>query len=567
MTNSVLEKNAVVRGLCPHDCPDTCALLTTVENGRAVKVQGNPDHKHTDGVLCTKVSRYTERTYSPERLMFPLKRSGPKGSGQFVQVTWEEAIADIAAKLKTIAAHNPEAILPYSYGGTMGWVQSESMASRFFHKIGASLLDRTICASAGGEGLVYTLGGKFGMQTEFFSESKLIVIWGSNSITSNIHFWRRAQEAKRNGAKLICIDPRHSETAEKCHVHLAIQPGTDAALALAVMRELVVNDWLDHDYIEKYTLGWDALRERAMTWTLSRAAEVCGIDESLIGELAKDWGTTKKAAIRLNYGMQRVKGGANAVRAVACLPALTGAWRDRAGGMLLSSSSNFKVNKVDLHRPDLLGARRPRTLNMSTLGNDLNHVGGAEWGPQVKALLVYNSNPVAIAPHSGKVVQGFAREDLFTVVMEHFQTDTADYADYVLPATTQLEHWDVQGSYGHTDVLLNRPAIAPVGEAKSNSEIFRLLAKAMGFEDPCFSEDDVSLCRTAVGAEVDFDALLANGFVSLKVPEAPFAEGGFATPSGRCEFVSDRLAAQGFRSIAESHSQLRSARSRQCLIP
>jgi anaerobic selenocysteine-containing dehydrogenase len=545
MTNSVLEKNAVVRGLCPHDCPDTCALLTTVENGRAVKVQGNPNHKHTDGVLCTKVSRYTERTYSPERLMFPLKRSGPKGSGQFVRVSWEEAIADIAAKLQTIAADNPEAILPYSYGGTMGWVQSESMASRFFHKIGASLLDRTICASAGGEGLVYTLGGKFGMQTEFFSESKLIVIWGSNSITSNIHFWRRAQEAKRNGAKLICIDPRHSETAEKCHVHLAIQPGTDAALAFAIMRELVVHDWLDHDYIEKYTLGWDALRERAMTWTLSRAAEVCGIDESLIRELAKDWGTTQKAAIRLNYGMQRVKGGANAVRAVACLPALTGAWRDRAGGMLLSSSSNFNVNKVDLHRPDLLGSRRPRTLNMSTLGNDLNHAGGAEWGPQVKALVVYNSNPVAIAPQSGKVVQGFAREDLFTVVMEHFQTDTADYADYVLPATTQLEHWDVQGSYGHTDVLLNRPAIEPVGQAKSNSEIFRLLAKAMGFDEPCFSEDDVSLCRTAVGAEVDFDALLANGFVSLKVPEAPFAEGGFATPSGRCEFVSDRLAAQG----------------------
>jgi len=545
MTNSVLEKNAVVRGLCPHDCPDTCALLTTVENGRAVKVQGNPNHKHTDGVLCTKVSRYTERTYSPERLMFPFKRSGPKGSGQFVRVSWEEAIADIAAKLQTIAADNPEAILPYSYGGTMGWVQSESMASRFFHKIGASLLDRTICASAGGEGLVYTLGGKFGMQTEFFSESKLIVIWGSNSITSNIHFWRRAQEAKRNGAKLICIDPRHSETAEKCHVHLAIQPGTDAALAFAIMRELVVHDWLDHDYIEKYTLGWDALRERAMTWTLSRAAEVCGIDESLIRELAKDWGTTQKAAIRLNYGMQRVKGGANAVRAVACLPALTGAWRDRAGGMLLSSSSNFNVNKVDLHRPDLLGSRRPRTLNMSTLGNDLNHAGGAEWGPQVKALLVYNSNPVAIAPQSGKVVLGFAREDLFTVVMEHFQTDTADYADYVLPATTQLEHWDVQGSYGHTDVLLNRPAIEPVGQAKSNSEIFRLLAKAMGFDEPCFSEDDVSLCRTAVGAEVDFDALLANGFVSLKVPDAPFAEGGFATPSGRCEFVSDRLAAQG----------------------
>ena len=545
MTNSVLEKNAVVRGLCPHDCPDTCALLTTVENGRAVKVQGNPDHKHTQGVLCTKVSRYTERTYSPERLMFPLKRSGPKGSGQFVRITWEEAIADIAAKLKGVAADQAEAILPYSYAGTMGWVQGEAMASRFFHKLGASLLDRTICASAGGEGLVYTLGGKFGMQTEFFSESNLIVIWGSNSISSNVHFWRHAQEAKRQGAKLICIDPRHSETAEKCHVHLPIKPGTDAALALAIMRELVVNNWLDADYIEQYTLGWDALRERAMTWTLERAAEVCGIEAEQIRALAKDWGTTPKAAIRLNYGMQRVKGGANAVRAIACLPALTGAWRDRAGGLLLSSSSNFKVNKQDLHRPDLLGARRPRMLNMSTIGNDLNNPGSETWGPKVKALLVYNSNPLAVAPQSSMVAKGFAREDLFTVVMEHFQTDTADYADYVLPATTQLEHWDVQGSYGHTDVLLNRPAIEPVGEAKSNSEIFRLLAKAMGFNEPCFSEDDLSLCRTAVGSEIDFEALLAHGFVALNVPDAPFAQGAFPTPSGRCEFVSERLAAQG----------------------
>jgi anaerobic selenocysteine-containing dehydrogenase len=477
--------------------------------------------------------------------MHPLKRSGPKGAGKFVQVTWEEAIQDIAARLKAIASENPEAVLPYSYAGTMGWVQSEAMATRFFNKMGASLLDRTICASAGGEGLVYTLGGKFGMKTEFFSESKLIVIWGSNSITSNVHFWRRAQDAKRNGAKLICIDPRHSETAEKCHVHLPIRPGTDAALAFAIMRELVVNDWLDTDYIEKYTLGWAELRERAMTWTLGRAAEVCGVDEELIRALAKDWGTTPQAAIRLNYGMQRVKGGANAVRAIACLPALTGAWRDRAGGLLLSSSSNFKVNKKDLHRPDLLGERKPRMLNMTTIGNDLNHPGSPEWGPQVKALLVYNSNPVAIAPQSGKVVQGFLREDLFTVVMEHFQTDTADYADYVLPATTQLEHWDVQGSYGHTDVLLNRPAIAPVGQAKSNSEIFRLLAKAMGYTEACFSEDDLSMCRTAVGSDVDFQALLDVGFVSMPVPDAPFAEGGFATPSGRCEFVSDRLAAQG----------------------
>ena len=264
MTNSVLENNAVVRGLCPHDCPDTCALLTTVENGRAVKVHGNPDHKHTQGVLCTKVSRYTERTYSPDRLMHPLKRSGPKGTGQFVQVSWEEAIADIAAKLKAIAADNPEAVLPYSYAGTMGWVQSEAMASRFFNKMGASMLDRTICASAGGEGLVYTLGGKFGMKTEFFSESQLIVIWGSNSITSNVHFWRRAQDAKRNGAKLICIDPRHSETAEKCHVHLPIRPGTDAALAEECAQDVMATLW------NKAQL-YDPARASVATWVFTIA--------------------------------------------------------------------------------------------------------------------------------------------------------------------------------------------------------------------------------------------------------------------------------------------------------
>jgi len=545
MTDSVLEKNAVVRGLCPHDCPDTCALLTTVENGRAVKVQGNPDHKHTQGVLCTKVSRYTERTYNPDRLLHPLKRVGPKGSGQFEQVSWDEALADIAQKLQAIAAENPEAVLPYSYAGTMGWVQGEAMASRFFHKLGASFLDRTICSSAGGEGLVYTLGGKLGMQTEFFSESKLILIWGSNSITSNVHFWRRAQEAKRNGAKLICIDPRHSETAEKCHVHLPIKPGTDAALALAIMRELVVNDWLDQDYIDNYTLGWDALRQRAMTWTLERAAEVCGIEVAQIRALAHDYGTTPQAAIRLNYGVQRVKGGANAVRAIACLPALIGAWRHKAGGLLLSSSGNFKVNKQALYRPDLLGTKRPRTLNMTTIGNDLNHPGSPEWGPAIKAIVVYNSNPLAIAPQSSKVAQGFARDDLFTVVLEHFQTDTADYADYVLPATTQLEHWDVQGSYGHTDVLLNQPAIAPVGQAKPNTEIFRRLAQAMGYTEPCFQEDDLSLCRTAVGTAVDFQTLLDVGFAAMPVPDAPFAQGGFATPSGKCEFESPRLAAMG----------------------
>ena len=534
-----------VRGACPHDCPDTCALITRVEGGVAVSVRGNPDHPRTGGVLCTKVSRYAERTHHAERVLSPLKRVGPKGSGQFTPVTWDEAMGDIAARLGHIAKRDPEAILPYSYAGTMGLVQGEGMAARFFNALGASQLDRTICASAGAEALTQTLGGKLGMRVQHFAESQLILIWGSNAIGSSIHFWRIAQEAKRRGARLVCIDPRRSETADKCHEHIALRPGTDAALALALMHELIVHDWLDHGYIAQHTLGWDALRARALQWPPARAAEVCGIPVEQIERLARDYGTTQPAAIRLNYGMQRVRGGGNAVRAIACLPALIGAWRHRAGGLLLSASSTFPVQRKALARPDLLGDRRPRTLNMSTIGDDLLRPSSPDFGPQVDALIVYNSNPVAVAPQSSRVVQGFAREDLFTVVLEHFMTDTADLADYVLPATTQLEHWDVHMSYGHTDVVLNRPAIAPVGQARTNSDFFRDLAQRMGLKDPCLQDSDEALCRTAFGDAVDFQTLLDQGFASLSVPDAPFADGGFPTPSGRCEFFSQRLADQG----------------------
>lgn len=530
-----------VLGACPHDCPDTCALVTTVQDGEAVKLQGNPEHRHTAGVLCTKVSRYIERTNHPERLAQPLKRSGPKGSGRFEPVTWDFALDDIAGRLNAIKSNNPEKIVPYSYAGTMGLVQGESMDRRFFNKLGASLLDRTICSTAGGEALGFTLGGKVGMRVEFFAEAKLILIWGSNSIGSNLHFWRHAQAAKRAGARLVCIDPRKTETADKCDEHIALLPGTDAALAFALMHELIVNDWLDHDYIERYTVGWAQLRERALQWPPARAAAVCGVPEAQIVALARAYGTTRPAAIRLNYGMQRVRGGGNAARAVACLPALVGAWRERAGGLLLSSSGLFPVDRAALQRPDLLAGRQPRTINMSAIGDAL-----LDDANPIEALIVYNSNPVAIAPESGKVVAGFAREDLFTVVLEQFQTDTADYADYVLPATTQLEHWDIHFSYGHTDVLLNRPAIAPRGEARSNTWVFRELARRMGFDEPCFSDDDETLCRAAFASEaVDFDELQAHGFATLKLPDAPYAEGNFPTPSGRCEFFSQRLAAMG----------------------
>ncbi|MBX3605468.1 MAG: molybdopterin oxidoreductase family protein [Piscinibacter sp.] len=544
-------KTLTVRGACPHDCPDTCALRITVQDGRAVKVQGDPDHPPTHGALCTKVSRYPERTYHPERVLRPLRRTGPKGSGRFEPIGWEAALDEVAARLRAIAARAPEAVVPYSYAGTMGMLQGESMAARFFHRLGASLLDRTICASAGGDALAATYGGKVGMHLEHYAESKLILIWGSNSIASNLHFWTFAQQAKRAGAKLVCIDPRRTETADKCHRHIALRPGTDGALALGLMHELIVNDWLDHDYIARHTEGWAALRERALAWTPERTAAVCGIGADEVRTLARDYGTTRPAAIRLNYGMQRVRGGGNATRLIAILPCLVGAWRHRAGGLLLSASGWFKRfrNDAALQRPDLLeqvygpaaGGRRPRTINMSTIGDDLLRETSPDFGPRIEALVVYNSNPVAVAPESRKVVAGFAREDLFTVVLEHFMTDTADHADIVLPATTQLEHLDVHTSYGHTWAMLNRPAIAPLGDAKPNTQIFRELAARLGFDDPCFADDDETLARSALSAEVDVAALEAQGWVKLPLPEAPFAEGGFPTPSGRCQIDAPGL--------------------------
>ena len=536
--------NRVVRAVCPHDCPDTCAMLVTVQAGVAVRVQGDPDHPPTHGALCTKVSRYTERSYSPDRVLTPLQRVGKKGEGRFEPVTWDAALDDIAARLKTIAARDPQAVLPYSYAGTMGLVQGEGMAARFFHKLGASLLDRTICSSAGAAALTATYGAPVGMHTEFFAQSRLILIWGSNSITSNLHFWTYAQQAKRSGAKLICIDPRKTETADKCHQHIALLPGTDGALALGLMHELVANDTLDHDYVAQHVEGWPALRERALRWPPERVAAECGITADEVRGLARDYASTRPAAIRLNYGMQRVRGGGNAVRLIALLPCLTGAWRHRAGGLLLSATGWFSAARNDawLQRPDLLEGvygpapmgRKPRTINMSTIGDDLLRDASADFGPRIEAVFVYNSNPVAVAPESAKVARGFARSDLFTVVLEHFLTDTADHADYVLPATTQLEHWDAHRSYGHTYAMLNEPAIAPVGLARSNASIFRALAERMGFTDPCFADDDETMARGAFRPDVvDPGLMRERGWVKLNIADAPFAKGGFPTSSGK----------------------------------
>jgi len=526
----------VVRAACPHDCPDTCAMHVTVQDGRVVRIQGDPDHPTTHGALCTKVSRYAERSYHPGRVLTPLRRCGPKGSGRFEAVGWDEALDEIAARLKAIAARDPQAILPYSYAGTMGLVQGEGMAARFFHKLGASLLDRTICSSAGGEALAATYGGKVGMHVEFFAESRLILIWGSNPITSSVHFWNFAQQAKRAGAKLVCIDPRRTDTADKCHRHIALLPGSDGALALGLMHELIAHDWLDQDYLDRHVEGWPALRERALQWPPERAAAVCGIDADEVRSLARDYGTTAPAAIRLNYGMQRVRGGGNAVRLIALLPCLVGAWRHRAGGMLLSSSGWFRGARRDawLQRPDLLAGRTPRTVNMSTIGDELNRESSPGFGPRIEAVVVYNSNPVAVAPDSARVASGFAREDLFTVVLEHFLTDTADHADLVLPATTQLEHWDAHTAYGHTYALLNEPAISPLGLARSNAAIFRALAARMGYTEGCFADDDETMARGAFEPDrVNLAALREQGWARLEIADAPFAEGGFPSAGGK----------------------------------
>jgi anaerobic selenocysteine-containing dehydrogenase len=538
----------IVRAACPHDCPDTCAMLVTVKDGVAVKVQGDPDHPFTDGSLCTKVAHYPERTYSPDRLLHPLKRVGPKGKGEFKRISWDEALDEIAAKLKALAAENPESILPLSYAGTMGMLQYSSMDRRFFHKLGATQLERTLCSSAGKAGIKATLGGSYGMDPEHYQDSKLIVIWGSNPITSNLHFWSRAQEAKRRGAKLVAIDPYRSLTAEKCSQHIALLPGTDGALALGMMHVLIAEGLVDEDYVSKYTLGYEELKERVKRYPPEWAAGICGIDVKELVQLARDYGTMKPAAIRLNYGMQRHAGGGIAARNIACLPALIGAWRDPAGGILLTTADNYNFDHAKLERPDLMPARRPRVINHSKLGDALT---AAE--TPLRAVIVYNNNPVAVCPDSSKVVEGFLREDLFCVVMDSFLTDTADYADIVLPATTQLEHTDIHKSYGHLYVLANNPAIAPVGESLPNAEVFRRLAARMGFEEECFRDSDDELARQAIGsghanlAGMDWEALKRDGWQRLALPRvfAPFAKGGFHTPSGRCEFYSESLKAQG----------------------
>ena len=539
----------IVRGACPHDCPDTCAMLVKVKDGRAISVVGDPAHPITQGFLCAKVSRYVERTYHEGRVLHPLRRVGPKGSQQWERIGWDEALATIAERFHAIIAEwGPQAILPYSYSGTLGLLNNHSLGHRFFHTLGASMLDRTICATAGMEGYAATIGKSIGTAPEHFADAKLIIIWGSNTLTSNPHLWPFIKRARAAGAKVLAIDPYRSRTAAQCDEHLAINVGTDAALALGMMHVIFRDGLQDQAYLDDYTVGAAALCERASEYPPERVAEITGLSAARITALAHEYATTQPAVIRINYGLQRHAGGGMAVRTLACLPAVVGAWRQPAGGILLSTSGTFGVDWQALERPDLVPSGT-RTINMSLLGQALTEVND----PPVKALFVYNSNPAAVAPDLQAVQRGLERDDLFVVVHEQFMTDTCDYADIVLPATTQLEHHDLHKAYGHTFMLWNEAAIAPLGEALPNTEVFRRLARQMGLNEPCLYDSDDEIARQALGsgqpsmAGITLERLKEHGWMRINhaTPFAPFAQGGFPTPSGKCELWSERLANAG----------------------
>jgi molybdopterin guanine dinucleotide-containing S/N-oxide reductase-like protein len=559
----------VVHAVCSHDCPDACGILVTVEDGRATRVQGDPKHPVTQGFLCAKVTKYLDRVYSPGRVHYPMRRTAPKGHGKgdasdFTRISWDEALDEIAQRLQKISdEHGPESILPYSYAGNMGVLSYSGMAHRFFYRLGASQLDRTICASAGAEGLKTVIGRSVGTEPQQFRDSKYIIAWGTNIHATNVHLWPFIEEARRKGAKLVVIDPYKTRTARVADWHLSINPGTDVALALAMMHVIIGENLHDADYVSKYTLGFEQLKQKVQDYPPERVAVLTGISAEDIYKLAREYATVRPSVIRVNYGVQRSQNGGSAMRAIAMLPCIIGSWQEVGGGLQLSTSGAFYLNTQALERPDLMEKsplRRPaRVVNMSELGKALNHMSD----PPVKAIFVYNSNPAVVAPNHQDVVRGFLREDLFTVVHEQFFTDTTNYADIILPATTFLEHKDLNKAYGHMYLQVSNQAIEPIGESLSNTDMFSQLAQRMGFTEDCFRQDaDAMIDATLTKAENQYmpsgwdkwldgitrERLEQEGHVRLNVGEGeflPFAQGGFATASGKAELYSEKLAAQG----------------------
>jgi anaerobic selenocysteine-containing dehydrogenase len=543
------------KSVCAFDCPDTCALVVDIApSGRATRLAGDPSHPITRGFLCAKVARYLDSQYHPERLLHPLRRAGAKGAGRFERISWDSALSEIAERLDSVArTYGPESVLPYSYAGTMGLLNGSGMDRRFFHRFGASRLDRTICSAAGGAALTLSQGARIGSEPEQFSQAKLILAWGANILGTNVHLWPFIVEARRRGARFYVIDPVKNRTGRAADKHFAINPGSDLALALGMIHVILRESLEDRSYIENYTSGFSELAALAADYPPDRVSSLTGIAALEIETLAREYASVRPASIRINYGVQRSDRGGSAVRAIAALPVLTGSWREPGGGLQLTTSGAFEFDKDALQLPDLqlrspLG-RPARIVNMAHLGHALAELKQ----PSVHALLVYNSNPAAIAPDQSKVVRGLERTDLFTVVLEQFLTDTAHYADIVLPVTTFLEHTDLYLAYGHYYLQLARPALAPPAETKSNVEIFRLLAQRLGFDDPCFSDSEDQMMRDLLASgspylagitleRLDRERSIRLAVSPLDKPFLPFAGGAFRTPSGKFEFGASTLA-------------------------
>ncbi len=582
----------VVHAACPHDCPDACGVLITIEDGRATKVRGDPAHPVTRGFLCAKVAKYLDRVYSPDRVMYPMRRVKAKGPGAdtghagggaratptaFERISWDEALDLIAERFRgIIAEHGPEAILPFSYGGTLGALNGAAMDRRFFHRLGASQLERTICSDAGEIGMKSVIGGQYGTEPEQFAHSRYIIAWGANIHGNNVHLWPFIEEARRKGAKLVVIDPYRTRTAKLADWYLPINPGTDAALALGMMHVIIGENLFDADYVSRYTVGFEDLKARAQEYSPEKAAHWTGIAADDIRKLAREYATQRPSVIRVNYGIQRSDGGGMAMRAVTMLPCLIGSWKEIGGGLQLSTSGAFALNKDALKMPELMEkalGRPARMINMVQLGSVLNSM----TTPPIKALFVYSSNPAAVCPNHNEVVRGLKRPDLFTVVHEQFFTDTTDYADIVLPATTFFEHKDLQTAYGHYYLQVSHQAIDPVGESRSNVDLFRALAERMGFEDDCFRESVDTMIDRALESpnpwlkgitrdrlerepqirlnfeDANSGELRSGGQPGAAVPTLigngtaflPFALGNFPTPSGKAEFYSETLKSKG----------------------
>jgi anaerobic selenocysteine-containing dehydrogenase len=544
-----------VRGACPLDCPDTCSWIVTLRRGEAVALRGDPHHPYTRGALCNKVANYLNYARSPERLLYPLRRVGPKGSGEFVRISWDEALQTIAAQLgDVIARHGAEAIWPYAGSGNMGLIQGiYGAGARLWNVLGASRGLYTMCTIAGGFGTGYTLGdNRVGMDPETFRFSKLVVLWGANVLSTHPHLWRPILEARKNGASIVAIDPIRTRTAAATDWHLAPMPGTDAALALGLLHVVLSEGKEDRQFIAERTVGWESFRERVLAFGPSRAAAITGLPTEAIVELGKRLAQTRPTGIRIGIGLQRHGGGGMAVRTITCIPGVTGDSKYPGGGVFYDTRGFFGVNWAALGRDDLR-PRPTRTLDMKRLGETLLEIDN----PPVKALFVCASNPAASVPNQTKVLRGLARSDLFTVVVEHFLTDTARYADVVLPATMQIEHRDLLIAYGHLYLAWNEPAVPPPGECLPTTEIFRRLARKMGLEVGALYDDDETIARQVLDsghpsvAGITLKELKARGWVRLNYPDpfVPFAT-AFPTPSGKLEFVSDRMAQAGLDPVA-----------------